>query len=88
VLQVSPECVPKWPPGLKNYWQSLRSTTDKPIGVGFGISEPEHALQVKKWGADAVIVGSACVKRLAQGTPEEGLKALAEFCQSLKQALV
>lgn len=66
---------------------SLRSATAKPIGVGFGISEPEHALQVKKWGADAVIVGSACVKRLAQGTPEEGLKAVAEFCQSLKRAI-
>ncbi|HAC65370.1 MAG TPA: tryptophan synthase subunit alpha [Cyanothece sp. UBA12306] len=66
---------------------SLRSVTDKPIGVGFGISEPQHALQVKKWGADAVIVGSAIVKRLAQGTPEEGLRAVGEFCQSIKQAI-
>ncbi len=48
---------------------TLRSATDKPIGVGFGISSPEQALQVKKWGADAVIVGSGCVKRLATGTP-------------------
>ncbi|CCQ54137.1 tryptophan synthase subunit alpha [Crocosphaera watsonii WH 8501] len=68
--------------------KNLRSTTNKPIGVGFGISEPEHALQVKNWGSDAVIVGSACVKRLAQGTPEEGLNSLATFCQSLKQALL
>ena len=68
--------------------KNLRSTTNKPIGVGFGISEPEHALQVKNWGSDAVIVGSAFVKRLAQGTPEEGLNSLATFCQSLKQALL
>ncbi|MHC5832177.1 MAG: tryptophan synthase subunit alpha, partial [Nostoc sp.] len=27
------------------------------------------------------------VKRLAQGTPEEGLSAIAEFCQSLKAAI-
>ncbi|NES80200.1 MAG: tryptophan synthase subunit alpha [Moorea sp. SIO2B7] len=67
---------------------SLRSTTDKPIGVGFGISQPEHAIQVKKWGADAVIVGSAFVKRLTQGTPEEGLKSIGEFCHSLKQAII
>ncbi|MEM8779199.1 MAG: tryptophan synthase subunit alpha [Cyanobacteria bacterium P01_G01_bin.49] len=66
---------------------SLRSVTDKPIGVGFGISDPGHALQVKNWGADAVIVGSAFVKRLVQGTPEEGLKAVGEFCQSLRQAM-
>ncbi|ACB51480.1 tryptophan synthase alpha subunit [Crocosphaera subtropica ATCC 51142] len=72
---------------VEDLLKSLRNTTDKPIGVGFGISEPEHALQVKNWGSDAVIVGSACVKRLAQGTPEEGLKAVGEFCQRLKQAI-
>ena len=66
----------------------LHNSTDKPIGVGFGISSPEQAKQVKDWGADAVIVGSAFVKRLAQGTPEEGLDAIAQFCQSLKQAIV
>ena len=65
----------------------LRSTTDKPIGVGFGISSPEQAKKVKNWGADAVIVGSAFVNRLAQGTSEEGLREIAQFCQSLKQAI-
>jgi tryptophan synthase alpha chain len=65
----------------------MRAVTDKPIGVGFGISEPEQAKQVKDWGADAVIVGSAVVKRLAEGTPAEGLAAIGEFCQSLKAAI-
>ncbi|MEW6492767.1 MAG: tryptophan synthase subunit alpha, partial [Cyanobacteriota bacterium] len=67
--------------------QQMRSLTDKPIGVGFGISQPEQAKTVKNWGADAVIVGSAFVKRLAEGTPSEGLSAIGEFCQSLKSAL-
>ena len=71
----------------KELLQELRSVTDKPIGVGFGISQPEHARQVKEWGADAVIVGSAFVKRLAQGTPEQGLEAIGEFCKSLKTAI-
>jgi tryptophan synthase alpha chain len=66
----------------------LHHTTDKPIGVGFGISSPEQAKQIKAWGADAVIVGSAIVKRLADGTRESGLKAIAEFCSSLKQAIL
>ncbi|BAT52125.1 tryptophan synthase alpha chain [Nostoc sp. NIES-3756] len=65
----------------------IRHVTDKPIGVGFGISQPEQATQVKQWGADAAIVGSAFVKRLAEGTPEQGLSAIAEFCQSLKAAI-
>lgn len=73
--------------GVKDLLADLHSTTDKPIGVGFGISDPEQAKQLKDWGADAVIVGSAIVKRLADGTPESGLKAIGEFCHSLKQAI-
>ncbi|MDZ7990974.1 MAG: tryptophan synthase subunit alpha [Nostoc sp. EfeVER01] len=65
----------------------LRSVTDKPIGVGFGISAPEQAHQVMEWGADAVIVGSAFVKRLAEGSPTEGLQAVEEFCRELKTAI-
>ena len=72
--------------GIKELVAELHSTTDKPIGVGFGISSPEQAKQVKEWGADAVIVGSAIVKRLAQN-PETGLKAIGEFCHSLKAAI-
>ncbi|MHC5600043.1 MAG: tryptophan synthase subunit alpha [Nostoc sp.] len=67
--------------------KQIRNVTDKPIGVGFGISEAAQARQVREWGADAVIVGSAFVKRLAQGTPEEGLNAIAQFSQSLKAAI-
>ncbi len=65
----------------------LHSATDKPIGVGFGVSEPAQAKQLKLWGADGVIVGSAIVKRLASGTPKEGLAAVGEFCSQLKAAI-
>ena len=73
--------------GVKDLVADLHKSTDKPIGVGFGISSPQQAKQVKEWGADAVIVGSAIVKRLANGTSESGLKAIAEFCSALKQAI-
>ena len=66
----------------------LQSITDKPIGVGFGISGPEQAHQVREWGADAVIVGSAFVKRLAEGSPIEGLQAVEKLCQELKTAII
>jgi tryptophan synthase alpha chain len=72
---------------VQDLLQQMRAVTDKPIGVGFGISQPEHARQIKNWGADAVIVGSAFVKRLADGTPAEGLSAIGEFCKSLKSAI-
>ena len=73
--------------GIKDLVADLHNTTNKPIGVGFGISSPEQARQVKEWGADAVIVGSAIVKRLAQNDPQTGLKAIGEFCKSLKTAI-
>ncbi len=72
---------------VKDLVVELRNVTDKPIAVGFGISQPEHARQVMDWGADAVIVGSAFVKRLSEGTPGEGLKSIEEFCKSLRAAI-
>ena len=72
---------------VRHLLQSMRSVTDKPIGVGFGISEIEQASQVKAWGADAVIVGSAFVKRLATGSSIEGLQAITELCRELKAAI-
>ncbi|MEO1622819.1 MAG: tryptophan synthase subunit alpha [Cyanobacteria bacterium J06632_3] len=65
----------------------IHKATNKPVGVGFGVSEPAQAKQLKEWGADGVIVGSAIVKRLAEGTPEEGLAAVGEFCADLKAAI-
>lgn len=67
--------------------KQIRQITTKPIGVGFGISQPDHARQVKDWGANAVVVGSAFVKRLAENSPEPGLSAISEFCQQLKAAI-
>ncbi len=61
----------------------LRRVTDKPIGVGFGVSQPEQAQQIRDWGANGVIVGSAFVKRLY----EQGLGEVQTFCQQLRQAL-
>ncbi len=72
---------------VKDLLPQLRNSTQKPIGVGFGISQPEQAKQVKEWGADAVIVGSAFVKRLDQEDKEKALADIAEFCRSLKAAI-
>jgi tryptophan synthase alpha chain len=65
----------------------MRSITDKPIGLGFGISGTEQARQAMDWGADGVIVGSAFVQRLANGSPAEGLQAIEQLSQELKAAI-
>ncbi len=72
---------------VKDLIDGLKQTTDKPVGVGFGVSDPDQAQQLKAWGADGVIVGSAFVKRLAGENSPEALETIGEFCQSLKAAL-
>jgi tryptophan synthase alpha chain len=51
------------PPQLGEQIRRLRSLTDLPLCVGFGISTPEH-VQAVAAVADGVIVGSALVKKL------------------------
>ncbi|MDZ4871658.1 MAG: Tryptophan synthase alpha chain [Chroococcidiopsis cubana SAG 39.79] len=72
---------------VKTLLTDMRRITDKPIGVGFGISGAEQARQVKDWGADAAIVGSAFVKHLAAANSTEGLQAIAQLCRELKSAI-
>jgi tryptophan synthase alpha chain len=59
----------------------LRSTTDLPICVGFGISTPAQARTVGSL-ADGVVVGSAIVR-----AAEEGTEAVLALTRSLREAL-
>ena len=72
---------------VKDLIDGLKQNTDKPIGVGFGVSDPDQAQQLRAWGADGVIVGSAFVKRLAGEAPQAALRTIGEFCRQLKTAL-
>jgi tryptophan synthase alpha chain len=40
--------------------------TTLPIAVGFGVSRPEHVREISEY-ADAVVVGSAIVRRIGGG---------------------
>lgn len=66
----------------------LQGVTDKSVAVGFGVSKPEQAAQIKAWGAEGVICGSALVRALGEApTPEEGLKRMGELGASLRAAI-
>jgi len=62
------------PPGLVDRVNWLRTKTDVPIVVGFGISGPDQVRAVADV-ADGVIVGSALVRRVAEsaGKPRDEL---------------
>ena len=53
------------PVSLTENVRELRRHTELPIAVGFGISTPEQAAAVAKT-ADAVVVGSAIVRKVAE----------------------
>ena len=67
----------------------LQAQGDTPVAVGFGISGPEQAQQVKGWGADGAIVGSALVKRMAEAQAQgaDVAAAAGRFCAELRQGL-
>jgi tryptophan synthase alpha chain len=67
----------------------LRSLGDTPVAVGFGIARPEQARQVRDWGADGAIVGSALVRVMAMAHQEgrNVAEAAGQFCSELRQAL-
>jgi tryptophan synthase alpha chain len=66
----------------------VRHYTDLPIGVGFGIRDPETAAQVAKI-ADAVVVGSVLVNKVAElaDTPEAIPAAIASSVAELRAAI-
>jgi tryptophan synthase alpha chain len=68
--------------------KKIRSQTDLPLGVGFGISSPETAAQVAEF-ADAVIVGSAVVKRVEElvAVPDKILTEVPAFIARLREAM-
>ncbi len=55
--------------------QAIRALSDLPIAVGFGISSAEHVAAATAH-ADAAIVGSAIVRAMHQGEPDEAAAAV------------
>jgi len=67
----------------------LRSQTELPICIGFGISRPEH-VRVLAPVADGLIVGSAIVRRISEAATrprDQVLSEIGEYVGSLLAAL-
>ena len=66
----------------------IRKFTDKPLCVGFGISEPEHVKSVIESGADGAIVGSAIITLIEKNLKNKSktLESIADYIASMKKA--
>lgn len=80
------------PPEVSGGLEKVKSFTQKPVAVGFGISRPEQVKALSS-SADGIIVGSAIVRlieeKLSNASPGEEERAVAEigeFIGSLKEA--
>lgn len=67
----------------------LKEQGGTPVAVGFGIAGVDQARQVRDWGADGAIVGSALVKVMAEahGRQADVAAAAGRFCAELRAGL-
>ncbi len=78
------------PSNLVEQLRWLRTQTDLPLCVGFGISKPEHVRLLREH-VDGVIVGSALVRRLEQAATkpaDQVVHEIAEAAAGLADALL
>ena len=52
------------PPDVGRYVRAVKARSPVPVGVGFGVSRPDHVRALVRAGADGVIVASALVDAL------------------------
>jgi tryptophan synthase alpha chain len=75
------------PTDLRQHIEALRSVTDVPLGVGFGISTPDQAGQVASF-ADAVVVGSAISLLIEKHGKTSGMAgAVGDLVAAMKSAM-
>jgi len=67
-------------PDLSERLREIRTVTDLPLAVGFGISTAEHVNSVHA-SADAAIVGSALVHRMVES--EDAILAAKQFVEEI-----
>ena len=69
-------------PDISERIHKIRTVTDLPLAVGFGISNAEHVESVHKV-ADAAIIGSALVRRL--GEAKDPVTSATQFLKEILQ---
>ena len=69
--------------------KKLKSITDVPICVGFGVSKKTHAVDLAKAGADGVIIGSHLVKMIENNLDDKQkmLAGISGFLTEVKAAI-
>jgi tryptophan synthase alpha chain len=76
-----------FPDELKGFMGKVAQKTSVPRAIGFGISTPEQAAELKKY-CEGIIVGSAIVKRIEEGIETGGIdEKVGSFVAGLREVL-
>jgi tryptophan synthase alpha chain len=63
--------------------QRVRQFSDLPVAVGFGISKPDHVVDVWRY-ADAAVVGSAIVSEIEMAeSPDDAVASVGRYMREL-----
>nr|YP_010337459.1 tryptophan synthase alpha subunit [Pulvinaster venetus]UNJ17044.1 tryptophan synthase alpha subunit [Pulvinaster venetus] len=71
---------------LKKLIYTIKQITNKPIIVGFGISNEEQVKDIKSTGSNGIVIGSALVKLLSETKNSEDTHNFETFCKQIKLA--
>ncbi len=80
------------PKSLEEFMTGIRSYTELPLAVGFGVSTPEMARRVAQT-ADGVIVGSSLIERIEKNMPvipkepEKVIGEISSYLNNLKYGM-
>ena len=67
--------------------EKIKSVSNKPVAVGFGISNAQQAAQVSKY-SDGVVIGSAIVKIIEENAAKgNAAQLVTEFAKELKSGM-
>lgn len=75
---------------LSNQLIKIKSMTDKPVMLGFGISNEQQIANIMSLdlSVDAIVMGSAFIQKINLTRDGENYKELKKFCQRIKRAIM
>jgi tryptophan synthase alpha chain len=71
--------------GLREFVGRVRTHTDLPLAVGFGISRPEHVAELAEY-SDGAIIGSALMDLIDRLPAGERMTGVRDYIRSLREA--
>ncbi|MHB1663641.1 MAG: tryptophan synthase subunit alpha [bacterium] len=77
------------PAEMRSKVNEIKKIKDIPVGIGFGISNPEQVKEIKDY-ADAIIIGSKIIQFIEDNLNDKKniIKNIAEFSYNIKSSLM